>query len=482
MAFIGRHDELDFLESCYASPKAQLVVLYGRRRVGKTETLLEFVHSKPHLFFAAQSATKQEQLAAFSQIMFGSGSPASRYLTQYSDWTSALRDLTELPAERSDRWPDGTTRRLLIIDEFPYLVASDHSLPSVLQNLWDHTLRHGNVMIVLCGSAMSFIEKEVLSEKAPLYGRATGILKMQPMPYYDAAQFLPNHTPRDQLLTYAALGGIPHYLAQFAPEDDFETNVKQRILKRGTTLYSETEFLMQQEFRETATYNSIIQAIALGATHLNEIAQKTLLGAQKASTYLANLMEVGIVEREFPVTASLSEYAKGMRGLYRLSDNFFRFWYAFVFANRSALETGDVDGVYRYEMAPRLNDFAAMPFGRVCAAWLWRENMRGALPFRAHNIGRWWNKTDEIDVVAADRGFTSLILGECKFRNGPVDGHVLADLRGKSVAFRKADRQYYLFSASGFTDSLTAQAQADGAVRLVDAATLYADATDTADR
>ncbi len=475
MSFIGRRDELNFLESCYASPNAQLVVLYGRRRVGKTETLIEFARNKPHIFFAAQSATTQEQLAAFSRLMFAAGAPASRYLTQYPDWISALNDVVNLPAKRDDRWSDGTKRRLIIIDEFPYLVASDHSLPSVLQNLWDHTLRHSNVMIVLCGSAMSFIEKEVLSEKAPLYGRATGILRMQPMPYRDAAQFLPSYSPRDQILTYATLGGIPHYLAQFDPSDNFDTNVKRRILRRGTPLYSETEFLMRQEFRETATYNSIIQAIALGATQLNDIASKTMLTAQKASTYIANLLQVGIVEREFPVGSGLVEHTKGMRGLYRISDNFFRFWYSFVFPNLSALESGDIDGVFQYDVSPQLNDFAATPFERICTDWMQEQNIRRQLPFRASSIGRWWNKTDEIDVVAADKTSSSLILGECKFHNSPVDSHVLAALRGKSSAFHDADCRYYLFSASGFEDALVTQAQNDDTVRLVDAPTLYAE-------
>ena len=182
MRFIGRQHELAFLNDCYHSPKAQLVFLYGRRRVGKTETLFEFAKDKPHIFFASPEATREEQLALFSRRLFDGGSPAGRYLSRFETWHDALGEVAELPTEG---------RTLLIIDEFPYLVKSDPSLPSMLQNLWDATLKSKNLMIVLCGSAMSYIENELLAEKNPLYGRATGILKMNPMDYRTAAEFFP---------------------------------------------------------------------------------------------------------------------------------------------------------------------------------------------------------------------------------------------------------------------------------------------------
>lgn len=470
MTFIGRASELKFLKDRYTSDRAQLVVLYGRRRVGKTEALVEFARDLPHVFFAAASATKDEQLASFSRLMFQAGSPAARYLDRYMDWESALRDIANLPRQ-------GGARRLVVIDEFPYLVASDPSLPSVLQNLWDHELRHTDVMIVLCGSAMGFIEKEILSEKAPLYGRATGILKMEPMPYWDAAQFTPDWPARDRVLAYAALGGIPHYLAQLDPKMGFAQNMRSAVLTRGMPLYSETEFLMRQEFRETATYNALIQAVALGATQLNEIAQKTMMTAQKAATYLANLIKVGILEREFPVTAPAGEAAKGMRGLYQVADDYFRFWYSFVFPNLSPLEMGDMDGVWEHEVAPRLNDYAATPFERICAAWIRRENLRGHLPFHASHIGRWWNKTDEIDVVATDHGTNHVILGECKFHDSPADTHMPRALQAKGTQppFRDADQRHWIFSATGFDPTLATLAQADPNLRLIGPDELYED-------
>lgn len=471
MRFIGRQYELSFLDTCYHSPKAQLVFLYGRRRVGKTETLFEFAKGKPHIFFSSPEATREEQLALFSRRLFEAGSSASRYISRFENWTDALTELTALPSEG---------RTLLIIDEFPYLVKSDPSLPSVLQNLWDTILKSENLMIVLCGSAMSYIENELLAEKNPLYGRATGILKMEPMDYRTAAEFFPSFSPIDQVLAYSILGGIPHYLAQFEDSLSIADNVKHHVLTKGCALYSEVEFLLHQELRETAVYNSIIQAIALGAASLSEIASRTMLGAQKASVYLKNLIELGIVEREFSVGASLKETSKGGRGLYRMADEFFRFWYAFVFPNKSDLEMLDVEGVYRFDVEPSLTPFASTAFEDICRAWLRNQNRAGALPARFSDIGRFWNKQVEIDVMGFSKqtgnrpkGALKLI-GECKFGTGTVTEKVLVDLDGKieRLGFEgQIDR--YLFARDGFSSALQQQAESDPSLHLITADQLY---------
>ncbi|PWG62551.1 ATP-binding protein [Bifidobacterium callitrichidarum] len=461
MTFIGRKDDLAFLQDCYDSPKAQLVILYGRRRIGKTETLSHFSQGKPTLFFSAQMATKEEQLGEFSKRMFEAGAPAGKYLRQYSDWQTALGEITTLPAVS-----DGS-RRLVIIDEFPYLVKSDPALPSILQNLWDHSLQHSDIMLVLCGSAMSFIEKELLSEKAPLYGRATGILKMLPLPYWDAMQFFPGYSDEDKVLAYAALGGIPQYLNSFDPDQPLAYNIKRHLLRRGTALYMEPEILMREEFRETAKYNTIIRAIALGDTRLNDIATHTLLPPGTLGFYLSNLIEVGIVRREFPVTASTGEQAKGTRGLYQLDDDLFRFWYSFVYPNRSELDRGDIDGVYEEDVEPALHDFASRAFEHISAEWLMRESRDKRLPFRLNRTGRWWDKTDEIDVVGLNRASTQAIAGECKFRTTPMDPSMLETLRNRAAKLKANHRLLYLFSLSGFTPALRSIADADDSVRLI---------------
>ena len=329
--FIGRESELNFLEERYSSNKGELVVLYGRRRVGKTETLKQFCKDKPHLFFSCRECTDKLQLKNFSEKLLKEKIPASAYISEFTDWENAFRSITELPY--------GEKKKLVVIDEFPYMCKGNESIPSVLQNLWDDLLKDENIMLILCGSAMSFIEKELLAEKNPLYGRATGIYKMTEMGFYDAAKFFPDYSPKEKVIAYSILGGIPHYLNQFDGNRTLEKNIKKSILSKGCALYSEVEFLLRQELRETPVYNSIIEAVALGNTKLNEISMKSLIDdTSKTSVYLKNLIELGIIEREFSISESIKEKANSNKGLYRITDNFFRFWYSFVF--RSASSSG----------------------------------------------------------------------------------------------------------------------------------------------
>lgn len=292
--FIGRESELNFLEERYSSNKGELVVLYGRRRVGKTETLKQFCKDKPHLFFSCRECTDKLQLKNFSEKLLKEKIPASAYISEFTDWEKAFRSITELPY--------GEKKKLVVIDEFPYMCKGNESIPSVLQNLWDDLLKDENIMLILCGSAMSFIEKELLAEKNPLYGRATGIYKMTEMGFYDAAKFFPDYSPKEKVIAYSILGGIPHYLNQFDGNRTLEENIKKSILSKGCALYSEVEFLLRQELRETPVYNSIIEAVALGNTKLNEISMKSLIDdTSKTSVYLKNLIELGIIEREFSI-------------------------------------------------------------------------------------------------------------------------------------------------------------------------------------
>lgn len=254
--FIGREAELKFLNDKYEENGGQLIVLYGRRRVGKTETLREFCKGKPHVFFSCTQTTDPVQLRNFSIRMMKEDIPAKDYISAFTDWERAFRAVLDLPY--------GNSKKLLVIDEFPYMCKGNPSIPSILQNLWDAAFRDSNVMIILCGSAMSFIEKKLLAEKNPLYGRATGIYKMREMGFYDAVKFFPDYSDRDKVLAYAVLGGIPYYLRQWNPKLSVGENIKRNILTKGCILwYSEVDFLLHQELRETPIYNSIIEAVAL---------------------------------------------------------------------------------------------------------------------------------------------------------------------------------------------------------------------------
>jgi len=461
--FIGRKQELTFLENRYTSPGGQLVVLYGRRRIGKTELLRHFCADKPHVFYSCREISDQNQLADYSERILSVGIPAAQYLDVFPDWEKALSAVLELPAH------DG--KKLLIIDEFPYMCKGNASIPSILQILWDEKLKDQNVMIILCGSAMSFIENKLLAEKNPLYGRATGVYKMKELPFDDAIRFFPNYSDEDKMLAYAVLGGIPHYLRQFEPDLPLSENIIKHVLTKGCTLYSEVEFLTRQELREPAFYNTIVEAVALGNTKLNDIYTKTGLDKVKISVYLRNLTELEILERELPITSSTKELAVSTRGLYRITDNFFRFWFHFAFPYISDLETGDAQGVYEHVVFPQLNMFTSTIFETVCREYLRKLNRQNALGFRVAKLGRWWGKLGgaqaEIDVVAIDAASTQYILGECKFRNALMSSDALEKLRANaSVAKKGAKIQYALFSKAGFSESLIAEATQDDSLLL----------------
>ena len=394
--------------------------------------------------------------------------PAKDYISAFTDWERAFRAVLDLPY--------GNSKKLLVIDEFPYMCKGNPSIPSILQNLWDAAFWDSNVMIILCGSAMSFIEKELLAEKNPLYGRATGIYKMREMGFYDVVKFFPDYSDRDKVLAYAVLGGIPHYLRQWNPNLSVGENIKRNILTKGCILYSEVDFLLHQELRETPIYNSIIEAVALGNTKLNDISQKSLVeDTSKTSVYLKNLMELGIVEREFSVDAKLKEQANSNRGTYRLTGNFFRFWYAFGFANFSQLEDGDVNGVYEFAVEPELHKFASFAFEDVCREFVREMQKKNELPFRYAKMGRWAGKTTvrddsaasglriaetEIDLLCIDKDAKEYLVGECKFKKTPFSYSEYLDTLAKLAPQKEhAQFHYALFSESGFDEKIIAEAE-----------------------
>lgn len=475
--FIGREAELSFLKDKYDEMRGQLIVFYGRRRVGKTETLREFCKGKPHVFYSCTQSTDKVQLSKFSKYLLKENIPAKRYISEFADWESAFHSILDLPY--------GDAKKLIVIDEFPYMCKGNKSIPSILQYLWDAEFKDQNVMIVLCGSAMSFIEKELLAEKNPLYGRATGIYKMTGMGFYDAVKFFPDYSDKDKIVAYSILGGIPHYLCQFRPELSLAENIKKNILTKGCILYSEVDFLLHQELRETPIYNSIIEAVALGNTKLNDISQKSLVDdTSKTSVYLKNLIELGIVEREFSVDSKTKEKANSNRGIYRLTDNFFKFWYAFGFTNFSQLEDGDVDGVYDFAIEPVLHEFASFAFEDVCKEFVKELQKNNELPFRYTKMGRWIGKTTvrdenvssglriaetEIDLLGIGRDAKEYLVGECKFKNSVFNYSDYLDTTAKLTPLKETAKFYYaLFSESGFDDKVIAETEKGSELRLYD--------------
>ena len=457
--FIGREKELSDLNELYVQDKFQLFVLYGRRRVGKTTLLNEFCRDKDTIFYSAEQSNNKNNLEKFSELVFNFYNETN--LESFSSWTNALSYINERQKDK---------RLVLVIDEFPYLVKKNKALLSELQHLIDHTLIKGNIFMIICGSYMGFMEKEILGSKSPLFGRRTGQLKMKPFNYQTSIKFLEGFSNEDKLKIYGAFGGTPLYLQQVRENETFEENIKRAYLKVTSYLYEEALLLLRQEVQEPGVYSAIIEAIASGYTKSNEISTKIGEDSAKCLKYIKTLCELGILHKETP----FGEKEASRKTIYAISDFMFRFWYRYVFANRTLVEIGAQQAVWLKRIEPDYNSYMGIVFERICADYLSIKNANGELPILFTSIGRWWgtNPTkrsqEEIDLVANDG--KDYLFCECKWRNEKLDLSVLNALKAKADVFGKNRNKTYfiLFSKSGFTDAIIDEAKIDNSIMLVD--------------
>ncbi len=442
--FVNRIQELNFLEKTFKEKKARFVIMYGRRRIGKTELLRQFSRNKKHLFFSSDLSSEQEQLKQFSEKIFQLTRESFLETQSFNSWESLLRYIFDYLVLNTP---------LIIIDEFPYLCISNPALPSIVQKIWDEKGQRTNVFLILCGSYMNFMEKEILGNKSPLFGRRTGQMVLEPLSYEELESFFPNYTEEEIISTYGILGGTPAYLQRFKDSKSVEKNVKDEILNKNGFLFSEPRFLLIEELREPSIYFSILQAIAFGRTRLNEIVQATGIGdSHKVNKYLSVLRELRIVKREIPATEE--KPYKSRKGIYLLADPFFRFWFRYVLPNLSYLEEGEINYVWQEKIKPSINSFLGFTYEDICLQKIKQFNRRNILPFKAKDIGRWWSNKEEIDIVAYDDQ-NSFIFGECKWKNKKIGLKELQVLERKASIFLNVKRKYYvLFSKSGFSEQL----------------------------
>ncbi|MCL5961158.1 MAG: ATP-binding protein, partial [Chloroflexi bacterium] len=349
---------------------------------------------------------------------------------------------------------------VLALDEFPYLCDDNAALPSIIQLWWDQTGRHLPIVLVLCGSFVSFMESLAL-ESGELYGRRTRQLILQPFDHYDASLFFPSYSPEDRLRAYAVLGGMPAYLAVFSEEATLSENIYRHILYPETFLGQEARWILLEELRAERVYHSILRAIARGKTRPSEIASAVgMKSANRVSPYLERLRDLRLIERRIPVADDPERPSR--RSLYVLADHYLRFWYRFVEDNLSYIELGMQDLVLREKVLPHLDHYVSKPgFESACAQFLWRQLALGRLPMQFNRLGAWWNDREEIDLVALD-GTRIVLVGECKWTETWVKLGDLGDLKRKaSVLGVGPDVGYVLFSRSGFDPNLVATARAE---------------------
>jgi len=453
--FVNRTKELSQLEARYRSNKAEFVVVYGRRRVGKTVLLKQFAKDKEHVYFLADLRPEAEQLGYFTQQLYQVTKEPMLALESFSSWDSALTYLAQVCQER---------RLIVVIDEYPYLCSVNSAFPSILQRMWDERLKTSHVFLVLCGSSISMMEREVLGRASPLYGRRTSQLLVEPMDFFDARQFFPNRDIREQVETYAIAGGIPAYLEQFEPKRNLWDDVRDVVLRKDGFLYDEVWFLLMEELREPRNYFAILSAIAAGNTRLNKIAQGASLPRPTVGRYLDILQDLRILRRALPVTETKPHKSK--KGLYKIIDPFFRFWFRFVYPNRGFLEEEEVDFVLQKKIKPNFAGFVASAFEETSAQLLSKLNFADYLPFKAARIGAWWSRTEEIDVVAISDDSAQVLAAECKWTRKSVGINILNELKAKTQILTKqipvGQIHYALFSRSGFTKALQSVAEAEG--------------------
>ena len=455
--FIDRKTELELLDQRYRSNQAELFVLYGRRRVGKTELLRAFCADKPHVFFIATLSSDSEQLATFSQQVYGFTHADVPSGFTFPSWEAALRALGELP---------GQPKPVIVLDEFTYLISGNKAIPSILQKVWDETLKNTQIMIVLCGSYIGMMETEVLGYQAPLYGRRTASTLLRPMDLASSALFFPSYSAEEKFLTWAVVGGMPYYLRTFQDSQDVFANIRQHILDaQSGTLFNEPRLLLMEELREPRNYFSLLRAIAQGRTRLNDIAQGAGIGdVTTVARYLDILQQMRLITRRVPATETQPEKSK--KGIYHIDDHFLRFWFRYVHPNQSSLDLGLADAILQQRIKPDLDHFVANAFEEAAIIFTGRLAQAGELDFFPERIGGWWNRDAEIDVLAINLTEKIALVGECKWTIHPVGASVLDDLKQKAEILLKEHQikkvQFALFSRKGFTADVEAKSKNEG--------------------
>lgn len=455
--FIGRKRELNDLNRRYRNGKFEFAVIYGRRRVGKTTLINEFVKDKEVIFYTGIESNSKENLESLSKSIYSLSPDFAGTSSSFTSFQEALDTAFKIAEKR---------RIVFVIDEYPYIAGSYKALSSILQILVDKNKDTSKMFLILCGSSLSFMENQVLGYKSPLFGRRTCQYKIEPFGFFEIKKYYNNFNSIDLAVIYGVTGGIPLYMSLMNDELSVEDNIKTNFLVPNSYLFEEPTNLIKQECRDPAHYNSIIRAIASGSSRMSEICTKTGLDTGLTTSYLNKLISLGIVKKEMPFGTDSSR-----KTIYTLQDSMFRFWYRFIPDNLAAINRGFTDLVYK-KISSQLTSFMGGVFEEICKQYLWELNRqeKAAVPFT--DLGCWWGNDPkskceaEIDIIGTDGDKTALF-GECKWTNRYVDTGVLETLAERSMLFNYTNVYLYLFAKTGFTNGCIDMARELGNVELV---------------
>ena len=453
MKFLGREKEILDLEKEYARDGG-FVVIYGRRRIGKTTLIKQFIKSKTAFYFLATKEVESQSMKRFAGVIARTTGNSVLQKAAFSDWLDLFQAVADY---RSNE------KKVLVIDEFPYLVKVNDSFPSILQNAWDEILNDSNVMLILCGSLISMMKKHALSYESPLYGRRTAQMRIAPLPFTTVYenQKLSFEEAAEQ---YSITGGVPKYMEFFSDGQPLYEQIKENVLSKNSFLYEEPNFLLTDEVQVPTNYFSIIKVIADGNHKLGTIAGILGLETSALTPYLKTLSELGFIEKQVPVTEKNAE--KTRKGLYFISDNFLRFWFRYVYPYKGELEIDNMQ-ISLDELDKDFKEkFVAFAYKDICKEIFARLCSDKAIDFTPSKIGSYWlndkSGNTQIDVMAVDTVNKRLFAGECKYHNQPVEADVYFELVKKvdnsaeiKSAFKGYTVIYGVFSKSGFTSRMT---------------------------
>lgn len=445
--FLDRKQELRLIENLWASSHAEFLVLYGRRRVGKTALLVEWMRrsSQRTIYWVATHTSSANQLRSFSQAVYNFANldaPAPENFS-YTTWKQAFQQVAALAKKE---------RLALFIDEFTYLLEVTPDIAGQLQNLWDHLLSKSNLFLSLSGSHLGMMKREFLSYQAPLYGRASAQLYLQPFSFGATSRFFPKYSAAERVTIYAIFGGVPAYWERINPQKTISQNIKDNLLTSNNLLQAEPRLLLQDFVSEPHNYIAILSAIAKGAHVVKDIVASTGLASGHVSKYLSVLINSSFVERRIPVTAKKNSRA----GRYHITDPYLRFYFRFLENRKEQLAFGIQEQALA-EISKHLIDFiGTYTWEEICREWTIRAGAKGELPYLPDQVGSAWNAKAQVDVVGYNSMEKTLVLGECKWTRSPNGPKVMRELieeKASRIIPEQGNWKVYFtgFSRSGWT-------------------------------
>ena len=463
--FVGRKNELSVLEDTYKKPGFQMTVIYGRRRIGKSRLITEFIKSKKASNYVASMTSIEDNVKKWSSQVIRDLAPNMEGLS-----VDNLEAFFGFVGKLADE-----EKIIIALDEISYIAEADESFLSRFQVAVDTIFASKDIYLIICGSAVSFMEKEILSEKSPLFGRRTNQIFLRPFDFIESAEFVPKYNAEEKAIVYAVTGGVAKYLTLFDDKISLDDNLISNFFTTSGYLYEEPMNLLTQEFRSVGTYNTVIEVCAGGANKVTEIANKAHISTATLSYILKSLDTVGIISKITPMT----EKENNRRSVYEVTDTMYRFWYSFVPEARAAIEMNRGEVYYKKNVKDKIHSFMGRVFEDMCRYYTLSQGLDGKLSCLVTNVGGWWGPghnhiPTDIDVVGIDDANKKAVLGECKFKNEVIDKEVyeaLMDRRGL-IDKRYEEVEFLLFSLAGFSKWVKENADMDR-VRLITLEELY---------